>query len=380
MFRSRGPWKRRMRISSWTLTSLSFFTAVFPAACGKEPRVAPPPVPVAAAQVIQKDVPVQIKAVGTVGAENTVTVRSRLDGQILKVYVREGRDVKKGELLFVIDPRAIEANLRQAEATLARDEVQSKNADIEANRYAFLVEKGYVSRDQYDQFRTTAEALKATVKADRAAVDNLRVQLQYCYIRSPINGRTGSLLVDEGNVVKNNDTALLTINRIMPIQVAFSVPEKYLSNIKRYRAGGELKVEVLIPGDKTPEVGAVFFIDNSVDPATGTIRLKGRFPNPDRHLWPGQFVNTVLTLTTQKGAVVIPSQAIQTGQQGTFVFVVKPDLTAEMRPISVNRSLNGETVINKGVSPGETVVTDGQIRLVPGSRVEIKTGGQAGTS
>jgi multidrug efflux system membrane fusion protein len=348
--------------------------------CGKESKVEPAPVPVVTARVMQKNVPVQIKAVGTVQADSTVTVRSRVDGQILKIYFREGRDVRKGDLLFVIDPKAIEANLRQAEATLARDEVQSKNAGIQADRYAFLVEKGYVSKDQYDQFRTTSEALKATVKADRAAVDNLRVQLQYCYIRSPISGKTGSLLVDEGNVVKNNDTALLTINQISPIEVVFSVPEKYLSKIKVYQAAGKLPVEAAIPSNKTPEKGSIFFIDNTVDPSTGTIRLKGLFPNLQRRLWPGQFVNTILTLTTQKGAVIVPSQAVQTGQRGTYVFVVKPDMTAEVRPVVVGRSLDGETVIDKGVSPGETVVTDGQIRLVPGSRVEIKAGRQAGTS
>ncbi len=377
MTRSSGHRNSGILNHAWAaMAALSFFLgAAFLSACGKEAPVAPPPVPVQAAQAVRKDVPVQLRAIGTVQAENTVTVRSRIDGQILKVYFKEGQDVNKGDLLFVLDPKAIEANLRQAEATLAKDEVQAINAETEARRYAYLVEKGYVSQDQYDQFRTTAEALKATAKADRAAVENLRVQLQYCYIRSPLSGRTGSLLVDEGNVVKNNDTALLVINQIVPIAVIFSVPEKYLADIKKYRAAGALQAEVFAPEGNLRESGTIFFVDNTVDATTGTIRLKGRFPNPDRRLWPGQFVDTVLTLTTQKDAVIIPSQAILTGQEGNFVFVVKSDATVEMRPVTVNRPLNGETVIDKGLSPGETVVTDGQVRLVPGSRVEIKTGG-----
>jgi multidrug efflux system membrane fusion protein len=180
--------------------------------------------------------------------------------------------------------------------------------------------------------------------------------------------------VDVGNVVKNNDTALLVVNQIRPVKVAFSVPEKYLADIQKYVAAGKLKVEALIPGDERPESGTIFFVDNAVDTATGTIRLKGNFANREKRLWPGQFVNAVLTLTTQKGAVVIPSQAIQAGQQGSYVYVVKPDHTVEMRMIVMNRSLDGESVIDKGVLPGETVVTDGQIRLVPGRRVEIKQG------
>lgn len=351
------------------------FAAFLVTACsGKEAKQPPPAVPVVVAQAVQKDVPVQIRGIGTVEAEYSVTVRSRIDGQITQIHFREGQNVRTGDLLFVLDPRAIEASLRQAEATLAKDKVQAVNAEVVAKRYALLAQKGYVAQNDYDQYRTTAEALKATVQADQAAVENLRVQRQYCYIRSPINGRTGRLLVDLGSVVKNNDTAMLVVNQLMPVKVAFSVPEKYLADIRKYRAAGTLKVEALIPEDKRPEAGTIFFVDNAVDTATGTIRLKGTFTNREKRLWPGQFVEVLLTLTTQKGAMVIPSAAVNTGQQGAYVYVVKPDQTAEMRAVVVNRSLDGDTVIDKGVAPGETVVTDGQIRLVPGSRVTPKQG------
>ncbi len=360
--------------SRWAFIPLLLAAFLVAACSGKEAEQPPPSVPVVVAQAVQRDVPVQIGGIGTVEAEFSVIVRSRIDGQIVKVQFREGQDVRKGDLLFVLDPSAIDASLRQAEATLAKDKVQAVNADVVAKRYALLVQKGYVAQNDYDQYRTTADALKATVKADQAAVENLRVQKQYCYIRSPINGRTGRRLVDIGSVVKNNDTAMLVVNQLTPVKVAFSVPEKYLADIRKYRAAGTLKVEALIPEDKRAEAGTIFFVDNAVDTATGTIRLKGTFSNREKRLWPGQFVNAILTLTTQKGAVVIPSAAVNSGQQGAYVYVVKPDRTAEMRAVVVNRSLDGETVIDKGIAPGETVVTDGQIRLVPGSRVEIKQG------
>jgi multidrug efflux system membrane fusion protein len=379
--------------------------------------------------VIQKEVPVQIRVIGNVQAYSTVTVKLIVGGEISQVHFAEGQDVKKGELLFTIDSRPLEAALRQAEANVARDmaqvgqveadlaknmalvkqvdanierdTAQAENARVEAKRYETLIEKQVVSRQQYDQFRTNAEALEATVRsgraakdsaeaavrssmaalesakaavrADQAAVDNARVQLSYCFIRSPMDGRTGNLLVQRGNVVKANDINLLTINQVNPIYVAFSVPEQNLPEIKKYMARGSLRVEALPPDDTgTAEQGVLTFIDNTVDKTTGMILLKGTFANKERRLWPGQFVNVVLTLTTQPNAILVPSQAIQTGQEGLYVFVVKPDLTVESRLVAVDRSLDGLTVVTKGIQPGETVVTNGQLRLVTGGKVEIK--------
>jgi multidrug efflux system membrane fusion protein len=360
------------------------------------------PVPVVVARVAQRTVPVQLRAIGTVQAYATVSVKSLVAGQLMAVYFKEGQDVKKGELLFMIDPRPFEAGLKQveanlerdmaqvkqAEANLERDMVQEKNAQADADRYKLLFEKNVVARQQYDKFRTDWEALEATVQADRAAkanaeaavqadraaVENAKLQLNYCSIRSPMDGRTGNLIVQEGNIIKENDASLVVINQITPIYVSFSVPEQYLGEIKKYMAVGKLKVTVTVPNDEgATEEGFVSFIDNTVDSATGTIRLKGTFGNPGRRLWPGQFVDVVLILTEDPNAIVVPSQAIQTGQQGQYVFVVKPDFTVESRPIVPGLTLNNETVVQKGLNTGETVVTDGQLRLYPGAKVEVQT-------
>lgn len=359
-------------------------------------------VSVTVGSVIQKDVPLQLRAIGTVEAYSVVTIKSQVGGELNRVYFTEGQDVTKGDLLFTIDPRPYEAALKEAEAklekdlaqvkqakaNLARDTALAENARVELRRYESLIEKGVVARQQYDKFRTDAEALDATVRADRAAVENAeatvladkaaaentKVQLGYCFIRSPIDGRTGSLIVQQGNIVKANDVNLVVINQITPIYVTFSVPEEYLPEIMRYMAGEKLKVEATLPNDeRRPDQGILTFVDNAVDTATGTIRLKGTFKNKGKRLWPGQFVNVVLTLTTTPNAIVVPSQAIQAGQEGQYVFVVKPDQTVESRPVVVERTLNDETIVQKGLNPGETVVTDGQIRLRPGVKVEIKT-------
>lgn len=404
---------------------------VFSSACSNEKLGKPvlPPIPVTVGTVIQKTVPVQLRAIGNVQAYSTVSVKSRVAGQLMRVYFKEGHDVKNGEPLFLIDPRPLEAALKQAEANLERDmaqvkqaeadlaknialvkqaegnlerdTAQLKNAEVEAARYEFLVEKKVVAKQQYDQFRTNAEALQATVRvdkaalesaeaavraskaavenaeaavrADKAAVENAKIQLGYCSIRSPMDGRTGSLIVQEGNIIKENDANLVVINQITPIYVTFSVPEQNLPEIKKYMAGGSLKVEALPPNDRSSaEQGVLSFIDNTVDKTTGTILLKGTFTNKEKRLWPGQFVNVVLTLTTQSDAIIIPSQAVQTGQQGQYVFVLKPDLTVEVRPVVVNRTLNNESIIDKGLQTGEKVVTDGQLQLVPGAKVEVK--------
>jgi multidrug efflux system membrane fusion protein len=383
---------------------LALWVSVLLAACpsGTKGEHGPLAVPVAVSSVIQKDVPIQIRVIGTVEPYSVVTIKALVGGEITHVYFKEGQEVKKGNLLFVIDARPFEAALKQAEANLERDAAQvkqaeanlerdaaqAKNAQIDADRYKSLFEKGVVAKQQYDNLRTNAEALEATVRADRAAkvntdaavladkaaVENAKLQLSYCFIRSPIDGRTGSLLVQEGNIVKANDVNLVVINQINPIYVTFSVPEENLPEIRKYMATTKLKVEAILANDeKPPEQGVLTFVDNAVDTTTGTIRLKGTFANKEKGLWPGQFVNAVLTLTTKPNAIVVPSQAIQTGQEGQYVYVVKPDRTVESRPVVVERALNDETIVPKGLNPGETVVTDGQIRLRPGAKVEIKT-------
>ncbi|MDH5202624.1 MAG: efflux RND transporter periplasmic adaptor subunit [Nitrospirota bacterium] len=344
--------------------------------CGKSGQpVKKEGVPVAVSTVVQKTVPVQIRAIGNVEAYSTVSVKSQIGGELLRIHFKEGQDVKKGALLFTIDPRSYEAALKQAEANLARDTAQLENARVDARRYAELVKKGYVAQQQYDQVQTNAAALEATVLADKAAVENARLQLSYCYIYAPLNGRTGSLLSHQGDMIKANaDNPMVVINQIQPIYVTFSVPEQNLKEIKKYMTAGKLKVEAIISGyEDSPAQGIITFVDNTVDISTGTIKLKGTFENNEKRLWPGQFVNVVLTLTAQPDAVVVPSQAVQTGQEGLYVFIVKSDLTVESRPVVTGINLGGEVVIEKGLKPGEQVVTDGQLRLVPGAKVEIKS-------
>ncbi|MBL7172921.1 MAG: efflux RND transporter periplasmic adaptor subunit [Desulfobacteraceae bacterium] len=387
--------------------------------------------PVTVGSVIKKDVPVQIVTIGNVEPYSSVAIKSMVNGQLIKTAFKEGQDVRKGDLLFVVDPRPLEAALKQAEAILerdlsavkqaranrvsneshlkhaeailAKDQIQAKTARVQAERYGVLAGKGNVSKDQYDQVQTNADALNATALADKAALEaaratlraseaalehtqaavrasraslqNAKVQLGYCYIHSPLNGRTGNLYVKEGNIVKANDAVLVDINQVHPIYVAFSIPEQGLWKVRRQMALGELKVEAWIPGDlKQAEQGGLTFVDNAVNRTTGTIRLKGTFPNEENRLWPGQFVDVVVILDTQKDATVVPSQAVQTGQEGPYAFVVTPELTAEYRKLIVGRSLNGETVVTEGLTPGEKVVTDGYLRLVPGAKVEVKGG------
>jgi multidrug efflux system membrane fusion protein len=340
----------------------------------KEKPAAKPPVMVTVADAVEKSIPVQIRAIGNVEAYNTVSVKAQINGQVARVHFAEGDDVARGALLFTIDPRPFEAAVRQAEASLARDRAQARFAREQTERYGALLKDGIVTQDQYDQLRANADALDAAIAADRATVDNARILLGYCYIRSPIDGRTGNLAVKAGNLVKANDLpVLVTINQIAPIYATFTIPEKDLVKIKKYLGAGKLKVDAVIPDDpKGPESGTITFLDNAVDTATGTIRLKGTFANTGRRLWPGQFVNVVLTLTTRPNAVVVPTRAIQTGQQGEFVFVVRSDLTVESRAVATGEMLNGETVIARGINSGEKVVTDGQMQLVPGARVTPK--------
>jgi membrane fusion protein, multidrug efflux system len=397
-----------------------------------------PAVPVAVAAVERKEMPVQIQAIGTVEAYSVVSIKAQVGGELMRAHVKEGQDVRKGDLLFSIDPRTYEATLAQAQANLAKDQVQvqqaravlqrdiarvgqvranlvrdqaqATNAQSQERRYSGLLGKELVSREQYDQVKANAESLTATlhadeaevrsaeetvradeaairsaeqtVRADEAAVENARLQLGYTTIRSPVTGRAGSLGMNEGNVVRatgTNDSTLLVINQVEPIYVSFTVPQQRLAEIKRYMAEATLAVDAVPSGETGSVRGAVTFIDNAVDATTGTIRLKATFANHEKRLWPGQFANVALTLAVQPDALVVPSQALQTGQQGAFVFVVKPDGTVETRRVVTARTQGNETIVASGLQAGEQVVTDGQARLTGGAKVEVRApGGRPG--
>jgi multidrug efflux system membrane fusion protein len=345
--------------------------------CGKQQAAGPPvvpAVPVVVAQVEQKTVPVEIRAIGNVEAYSTVSLKAQVTGQITAIHFREGQDVRKGDLLFEIDRRPFEVALAQAQAALARDKARAENSRIQAERYAKLYQEGVASKEQYDAQRADAESLAAAVQADQAAIDQAKLNLEYCSIHSPVDGRTGSLMLHVGNLTKANDVPILvTINQITPIYVNFAVPEQYLAEVKARMAAGRLMVRAQVPDEPSAaEEGALSFVDNTVDAATGTIKMKATFPNPRRKLWPGQFVNVVLTLSAQPNAIVVPAQAVNTAQNGSYVFVVGREGKAQMRRITPGRTVGNETVITEGLKPGETVVTDGQLRLVDGSRVTIK--------
>jgi multidrug efflux system membrane fusion protein len=370
--------RNQLGLKFWprVLLALLLWVSLFAAACSEPKKPPPPPVPVLVATVVEKTVPVELKNIGNVEAYSTVSIKSRLAGQLVQVNFQEGQDVKQGELLFVIDPRPYEAALKQAEANLARDKALATKAQADAGRYAELIRKQFVSQQDYEQAKATADSLGATVHADQVAVENARLNLSYCYIKAPITGRTGSLIAHQGNMIKENaDTAMLVINQIQPIYVSFAIPEQNLAEIRKYMAAEKVPVEAVIAGqENNPEMGVLTFIDNTVDKATGTILCKATFTNEAKRLWPGLFVNVVVKLAAQPHAVLVPSQAVQTSQAGKIVFVVKPDLTVEVRRVEVDRSLGGEVIIKQGLTPGERVVTDGQLRLVPGAKVEIKTG------
>jgi multidrug efflux system membrane fusion protein len=353
---------------------------LLPAACSSQAKEATSQqaeaVPVVIGTVAQREVPVELLVIGTVEAYSTVGVKAQVGGELTGVHFEEGQEVRKGELLFDIDNRTYAAALKEAEATLARDRVQSANAQDVVRRYTDLVKKEYVTQEGYERISSEAAALEATVHADEARVDNARIQLEYCTIHSPVAGRTGKLMVHRGNLVKANaDTPLVTINQIDPVYVAFSVPEQDLPEVKRRWASGSLVTQASAPqSERTPMTGELSFVDNQVDADTRTILLKSTFSNKDRLLWPGQFVNVRLRLSTDPDALVVPSETIQTGQQGSYVFVVKPDQTVEMRPVVAGRTDGSDTVVDKGLQKGETVVTDGQLRIVPGAKVQAKAG------
>ena len=391
---------RRLTAVAWAIVAVLVLAACSDNAAGKA-RVQLPPVPVTLGDVVEKTIPIQLTAVGNAQAYTSVGIKSQINGQLVEVRFKEGQDVQKDDLLFVIDPRPFEAALRQTEAALnqrqaevrqaqaavERDTAQLANARVQERRYRELVAKELIAREQYDQLNTNLSAMEATVEADRAAVenaraalqaaqaniDNARLQLGYTTIRAPIDGRTGNLLVQNGNILKaNDDNPIVVINQVHPIYVSFAVPEQHLGDIKKYRAAGRLKVVARPPRQQEAlATGELTFVNNSVDQTTGTIQLKATFGNADNVLWPGQFVDVVLLLTSRT-AIVVPSQAIQPGQQGPYVFVVKPDQTVESRQIVPGTRLGAETIVEQGLKPAERVVTDGQLRLVPGARIEVR--------
>ena len=388
-----------------TGAALALGTALLLAACSDnaagKPRAQMPPVPVTIGDVVEKTIPVQLTAVGNAQAFTSVGIKSQINGQLIEVRFKEGQDVKKGDLLFVIDPRPFEAALRQteaalnqrqaevrqAQATVERDTAQLANARVQESRYRELVAKELIAREQYDQLNTNLAAMQATVDADKAAVenaraalqaaqanvDNAKLQLGYTTIRAPIEGRTGNLLVQNGNILKaNDDNPIVVINQIHPIYVSFAVPEQHLTEIKKYGSAGRLKVIARLPRQQeTLATGELTFVNNAVDQTTATIQLKATFANENNVLWPGQFLDVSLVITSQTG-IVVPSQAIQPGQQGPYVFVVKPDQTVESRLVTPGVRLGAETIIEKGLKPAERVVIDGQLRLVPGARIEAR--------
>jgi multidrug efflux system membrane fusion protein len=368
---------------AWAALALGAFSGCSGSSqAGQPARPGAPVVPVTIATVVEKAMPVEISVIGTAEAYSSVAVRAQITGELTSVNFQQGEDVRAGQVLFTLDQRPLEAALHQAEANLERDSAQANNAKAQAERYQDLATRGLATKEQLGQTGATSAALEATVAADRAAVENAKVQLQYATIRAPIGGRTGSLMVSAGNLVRANDqTPLVVTNQITPIYVTFGVPEPMLPDLKRYMAQGPLRVDALAPNDEGPAAaGRITFVDNAVDQTTGTIKVKATFANEDRRLWPGQFLNVVVRLTTIPKALVVPSTAVQTGPQGQYIFVVKGDHTVDLRPVAVDRTAGNETVVKEGIAAGETVVTDGQLRLLPGSRVSIKGASQKVTS
>ncbi len=333
-------------------------------------------VPVTVATVQQRTTPVAVSSFGTVEAYADVEVRAQVTGILEQVQFTEGQMVKKGDRLLSIDPRQPQANLKMAQANLEKDQAQLKNAEREAARQTELLQKGFASQDVYDQAQTGVETLRAAVSADKAAIENATLQLDYCSICSPVNGCAGRLLIHRGNLVKANDASVVTIRQIDPIYVSFWIQEQHLPAIRKNMANGALDVAVTAPGEEgEPIHGALSFLDNTVDPDNRTIHLRATFANPDRRLWPGQYVKVLLTVAQESNSILVPSQAVQTSQDNQFVYVVKADQTVEARPVTVKRAVEKEMVV-EGVQPGETVVTDGHLRLVPGARVQIKPGSE----
>jgi len=364
-----------------SLAFLSLTAILFLSGCGNKGQsqggagaAGRPPAPVVVASVEQRDIPSQIKAIGNVEAYQTVLIRSQVNGQIQKIFFREGADVHKDQLLFQLDKRPFQADLEKAIGQMKHDQAQAENSRIQAERYSGLEKEGVASHEQADQIRAQARADASAVEADKAAVDAARVQLQYTDIAAPIDARAGVLMINLGNLVKANDTPyLVQLNQLNPIYVTFSVPESHLDAVRRYFSAGQLKVLAYPKGQAAnPAVGRLTFIDNGVDTTTGTFKLKGTFQNQDRRLWPGEFVEVALELSTQKNATVVPTRAIQTGQQGEYVYVVGADSKAESRPVKTSGTYQNLTLVSDGLKPGERVIVDGQLRVVPNAKVNVQ--------
>jgi multidrug efflux system membrane fusion protein len=340
---------------------------------GKGGAKGPPAVPVNVILAQQQTIPVRLQGIGNVEAFQTVAIKARVDGQIMEVKFREGDPVTRGEVLFRIDPRPYQAALRQAEANALRDSAARDQARSQAKRYQELLDKNFISKEAFAQIRTNSETAEATAAASRAALENARLNLEYCTITSPLDGYVGKVLLQAGNLVKANDVnALAVINQVKPIYVNFSIPEQNLPEVRKYMAGGPLSVEVVPPDPAVARIpGQLIFVDNAVDPTTGTIKLRAQFPNEEAALWPGQFVNVSLRLYEQADAIIIPATAVQTGPEGQYVYVVGPDLLAEIRKVTVQRADGERAIIATGLAKGERVVTRGQLRLGPKTPVQI---------
>lgn len=349
--------------------SLSGCTGKAPASAGR------PPAPVVVASVEQQDIPLQINAIGNVEAYQTVQIRSQVNGQIQKILFKEGEDVREGQLLFQLDKRPFQADLQKAISQMKHDEAQAENSRIQQGRYSTLETQGIVSHEQGGQLSAQAKADASAVEADKAAIDAARVQLQYTDILAPINARAGALMINLGNLVKANDTPFLVqLNQVTPIYVTFFVPEANLDRVRQRFSSGQPRVLAYPKGQPdSPAEGRLTFIDNGVDTTTGMFKLKATFENKDRRLWPGQFVDVALELSIQKNAVVVPTKAIQTGQQGEYVYVVRADSTAESRPVKTVGVYQNLTVVSQGLSAGEHVIVNGQLRVTPNGKVVVQS-------
>ncbi len=341
------------------------------------------PAPVQVSPVVVKSMPLEVRNFGTVEPMASVQVKAQVNGILMAVHFKEGQDVKLGDPLFTIDPRPFDAALKQSQATLMKDQAQLKNAEKEKARLAKLLSDGFAAQGDYDQAETTVASLQAAIFSDNANIDNAKVQLEYCRIISPIDGKVGARLVDAGNPIKANDITLVVVNQLHPLRVKFTMPQQYLPELRKRMAEAEktgipLAVRVFPEGPTgEPEIGTLTFLDNGVDPGTGTILLKGTFPNTTGRLWPGQFVPVVLTLAVEENSLVVPAQAVENGQKGTCVYVIKPgdkpgEGIAELRQVTVRRITEGEAILTEGVAAGELVATRGQLKLVPNAAVTIQ--------
>jgi len=369
---------KERRRSTWWILAPAALTALGALASGcTKQQAAPQPraaIPVVVGTVKIKAMPVEVIAIGHVEPVSTVSIEAQVPGQLLDVHFKEGDFVRKGQLLLTLDPRPYEAALSQAKAALARDKATAVNNRLQAQRYAKLLAEGIVPPSQVESFTSAADASDAVVNADEAAIKTAELNLEYCTIYSPLDGRTGALMLKPGNLVKVADVPIIVINQVNPIYVNFGIPQQFWPEIKKYMAQGTLRVKATVPKDSgAAEEGSVAFVDNAIDPSTGNIHLRAAFTNSQNRLWPGLYVNIVLTLSEQAGAIVVPAQAVLQGNMGSFVYVVRPDKRVEPRTIVPIRTIQGETVIEKGLQSGETIVTDGQARLEPNARVEIKS-------